>query len=291
MKNKKRFQPGFFQFFVLLIVATSAFADTPSVDEKISARALFDQAVSMSVNGDWLAAEKLFRQVSLIHPEWPEPKNNLAIVLLKLDKVEQAQQAIESAVISLPSFKVAQENRKQLYDHAAAVAYYKAVGDSRKPAFPQLQLLHEIDAPVLKKPEHIEAVEPENRKIRDSESEQKISDAIEKTVMLWSKSWSELNIDQYLSSYSTQFRPSGSEQSYTQWSNIRRTKFRLTGNIQVELQDMKVYVRNNETQALAEFIQNYKSNKYQDRVIKQLLLVLENDRWLIQSERVLQQLN
>jgi len=168
MKNKKRFQLSGFLSFLLLLFISASYADVLPVDKKPSARELFNQAVAMSVNEDWLVAEKIFRQLSLTHPEWPEPKNNLAIVLLKLGKVEQAQQAIESAVISLPSFKVAQENRKRLYDHAAAVAYYKAVGDNGKPVFPQIQLLHKIDAPILQEPVVIEeplvieAVEPES---------------------------------------------------------------------------------------------------------------------------------
>jgi tetratricopeptide (TPR) repeat protein len=287
MKYKNSFRLSCLLSF-LLMFASVAFAAVPSEDNKPSPRTLFSQAVAMSVNGDWLSAEKLFQQVALAHPEWPEPKNNLAIVLLKMDKVEQAQKAIESAVISLPSFKVAQENRKRLYDHAAAVAYYKAVGDSRKPDFPKLQLLHEINEAVPKADKPAEKANPEEI---HATSKQQVSGAIEAKLITWSKSWSDVNIDQYLSAYSTQFRPSGAEKDYTQWSRHRRAKFRLTGSIRVELQDVKVYVRNNEKQALAEFIQNYQSNQYQDKVIKQLHLVLENGQWLIQSERVLQQLN
>jgi len=292
--------PGFFlMMFSSVTLAAVAAADITVRQDKPDARVLFDQAVSLSAHGDWLGAEKLFKQISLDHPGWPESKNNLAIALFNLGKIEQAQQALEDAVTSLPSFRVAQENRKRLYDHSAAMAYHKAIGSNEKPASPQLQLLREIDVSMLEELQPEEAQSEGHTPVENTEAlatdaaelKQQASDAVENAVNRWSKSWTDVNIDQYLSAYSTQFKPSDSVKDYTQWRNIRRAKFRLSGGIRIETQDIKVYLSSNEVQALVEFVQHYQSNKYQDKVIKQLHLVLENDRWLIQSERVLQQLN
>ena len=71
---------------------------------------LFQQAISLSKQGDWKQAAELFQQVASAQPDWPEPKNNLAVALLKLGQVEQARQILEQAVTSQASFKVAQEN-------------------------------------------------------------------------------------------------------------------------------------------------------------------------------------
>lgn len=95
-----------------MVVVDVVAEDIAVEHDKPDVKILFDQAVSLSVHGDWLGAEKLFKKISLDHPSWPESKNNLAIALFNLGKIEQAQQALEDAVTSLPSFKVAQENRK-----------------------------------------------------------------------------------------------------------------------------------------------------------------------------------
>ena len=65
----------------------------------------FQQAISLSKQGDWKQAAKLFQQVASEQPEWPEPKNNLAVALLKLGQVEQARQVLEQAVTSQPKFQ------------------------------------------------------------------------------------------------------------------------------------------------------------------------------------------
>ena len=271
--------------FLLMLNCIAILADTVPAYNKQDGRALFAKAVSLSVDGDWLAAEKLFQKIVLSHPEWPEPKNNLAVAQLKLGKVEKAQASLEDAVTSLPSFKVAQENRKRLYDHAAAVAYQKVISSAVNPSLPQLQLLHELNGQKIDK-EQINYVSKD-----DLDSKQALSSAIEKSVLFWSKAWADVNITQYLSAYSSQFIPADMSKDFTQWSDSRRAKFRFTDDVQVDLENIKIYLADNEVEAVAEFIQAYKSKKYRDRVVKQLHMILENDRWLIKAERTLKKLN
>lgn len=286
-----------------MLFASSLFSAATAENKEDSVKAMFDQAISLSEHGDWSGAEQLFKKISLDHPDWPEPKNNLAVALFNLGKIEQAQQALEDAVTSLPAFKVAQENRKRLYDHSAAVAYLKAIGEHEEVLPPQLQILHEVNSPLfngqaeaqvkevsLQAPDievAAEKIEPEP----EPEPEQLISSVIEQAVMLWSKAWSDADIDQYLSAYSSSFRSSDQNTDYTQWRNTRRAKFRISNGIRIDLQGIKIYLHDNESEAVAEFVQHYQSNKYQDKVVKQLYLVLENEHWLIRSERVLQQLH
>jgi hypothetical protein len=284
-----------------MLFASASFADAIAKNDAPDDRALFHRAVSLTAHGDWLAAQKIFKQISLRQPDWPEPKNNLAVALFNQGQISLAQQALEDAVISLPGFKVAQENRKRLYDHAAAVAYLKAIGKHKKLPLPQLQILSVIDAPAIKQQSESQAVKPANEdtkpanasaeRLNQADSRRLIYIAVEKAVMQWSVSWSELHIDEYLAAYSIQFNPAYPVSDYTQWRKQRRAKFRLTTHLQIKLQDVKVYLRDNEIQAYAEFTQYYKADKYQDKVTKQLQLIFDNDRWLIQSERVLQQLN
>ncbi len=264
--------------FCLWLLPVMVFAQQKSIDDFL----LFKHAVNLTEDGRWSDAAILFKDIAARNPDWPEPKNNLAIAQFKLGKIEQAQQAIEAAVISLPSFKVAQSNRKKLYDHAAAMAYYKAVGVSEKPENPELEILTEIKkAPVVKS-----SVVDNN-----SQAASTVFSDIRNSLSKWSEAWSDNNIEQYFSVYSNDFTPSGSAKDYTQWRMLRRSKFKYLNKLDIRLTNVQVYLSENNSQALVEFIQDYKSEKYQDRVQKQLKMVYENERWLILSERVLKQIN
>lgn len=274
-------------FFLLLFsVSHLSLANEPSQTNAVDDYALFRQAVALSNQGMWQDAAKLFKDISSRNPGWPEPKNNLAIAQVKMGQLQQAQATIEEAVTSQPSFKIAHSNRKSLYDHSAAMAYYKAMGNSKKkPKLPKLVMLTEVKE-VTKVPEQPVVHKTENQ----TNNRQEITNQIQNTVLNWSEAWSNSDIEQYLAAYSTDFTPSDAKKDYTQWRDLRRAKFQFTKGISVKLDDLKVYLDDNNQHALAEFVQLYKSAKYQDKVVKQLHLINENKRWLILSERVLTQL-
>ena len=289
IKNNKVLQrPIFLRRLFLIMFFVLPHSVSGAINDEVETRDLFARAVTLTAEGEWLAAEKLFKQISLMHPESPEAKNNLAVSLLKQGKVEQAKLAIEEAVTSLPGFKVAQNNRKKLYDHAASVAYHKATGNLNTPDLPTLELLPEIYIDLKKDDADMDDIALASLNLK---SDEVIASNIENLVVSWSKAWSDLQIEQYLSFYSLHFKPLKPLEDYTQWRDIRRAKFRFSGPLRITTQLHKVYLHTNEKQALVEFLQSYQSNKYQDKVLKQLHLVLENDRWLIRSENVLQQLN
>ncbi len=211
--------------FCLWLLPVMVFAQQKSIDDFL----LFKHAVNLTEDGRWSDAAILFKDIAARNPDWPEPKNNLAIAQFKLGKIEQAQQAIEAAVISLPSFKVAQSNRKKLYDHAAAMAYYKAVGVSEKPENPELEILTEIKkAPVVKS-----SVVDNN-----SQAASTVFSDIRNSLSKWSEAWSDNNIEQYFSVYSNDFTPSGSAKDYTQWRMLRR--YSAFFQIEIELIDFLI---------------------------------------------------
>jgi len=83
---------------------------------------LFAQAYELSVLQQWPAAESIYRDLLERNKDWPEPKNNLAILLLKTNRIDEARVMLEEAVVSTPSYRTAQKNRTQLYDFLAAQA-------------------------------------------------------------------------------------------------------------------------------------------------------------------------
>ena len=228
----------------------------------------------------------MFRDIAQRQPSWPEPKNNLAVAMLKMGQVEQAQQALEEAVTSQLSFKTAQDNRKRLYDHLAAVAYDKAIGSSEPTRLPALELLTEVK--ILEQTPKTEVI-VENSSQADIVAD--VSNNIRQRLLGWSRAWSVSDVEQYLAAYSHQFKPSEPGKDYNQWRNIRRARLQLAQNTKVELENIRIYLDEDNQQALAEFVQHYRSASYQDRVVKQLHMALENNQWLILSERVIEQLN
>lgn len=267
------------------MASATVFAQPPQ-KKTINDLNLFQEAVKLSADGNWSNAEKIFREIAARNPGWPEPKNNLAVALYNAGKLEQAQQALEEAVTSLPSFRTAQENRQRLYDYSATMAYYKAVGIDEKPNQPRLEMLSDVKGTsniVTRLGPAVVRDEPGN--IDDVIGQVKVS------LINWSESWSSSNVDQYLAAYSTRFEPSELAKDYAEWRKKRRDKLRFTKIDRVSIDAIHVYVDSSRQQALAEFVQHYKAANYQDKVKKQLHLAYENDRWLIVAERVLHQLN
>lgn len=240
----------------------------------------FQQAISLSKQGNWKQAAKLFQQVASEQPEWPEPKNNLAVALLKLGQVEQARQILEQAVISQPSFKVAQGNRQKLYDHLAAKSYEKALGNSGSLSLPNLELLDSIQQttaqPVLE--------------TLDTDPVAEADTLIRQQLNLWSTAWSGSDIDAYLACYSPRFKSFEQNIDFQQWRYQRRIRLKSSRNVAINLDNIKVFFDQQANTALVEFVQSYRSVNYTDKVIKQLLLSFENKQWLITSERVIKAL-
>ena len=109
---------------------------------------LFINAVKLSEQGHWLKAEPVYRELMQRNADWPEPKNNLAIVLLKTDRMDEAREMLEKAIGSSPSYRIAQANRTQLYNYLATKAYDKALGSKSIVTVPEMELIKSVDLPV-----------------------------------------------------------------------------------------------------------------------------------------------
>ncbi|MDH5734700.1 MAG: hypothetical protein OEY87_01135, partial [Gammaproteobacteria bacterium] len=215
-------------------------------------------------------AKAVFQNLAGTHQDWPEPKNNLAAVLLKQGELEQAQKAIDEAINSQPSFRVAQNNRNRIYEYLAALAYDKVLGNGKKANPPQIDMLTELsmNQPEVKTP----PVVVKEVVVEKPPQQSNAVNYIKQRLLAWSRAWSEADEKHYFSSYSTRFRPSDPGKDYTQWRNTRLVRLRNSQNTQVVLNQINVYLSDNKQRAVAEFIQNYSSATYKDRVIKQLVL-------------------
>jgi len=291
-------------FAVLMVFISTAVngVEQPVARVAPDDHSLFSHAVHLSEQGKWLEAARLFTAIAARHPAWPEPKNNLAVAMLNLGKMDLAQQALEDAVGSQPSFRTAQDNRQRLYDYLAAIAYDRALGKSAQTAPPKLALLTRLalpepSTPVSARPAPVKPapVKPVPTQLASASPTQhpakQVSATIRQRLLAWSRAWSAADVNAYLAAYSLHFKPASPETDYNEWRNIRRARLTIPDNTRVELNNIHIYLDQDNARALAQFEQSYRSDHYHDRVVKQLQLTLEQGQWLIVSERVIEKLN
>lgn len=298
-----------FAWLCLLLPAMAVAAETAQA-EPLSDEALFARAVSLSEQQQWTEAETIYRALLKSRPQWPEPKNNLAIVLLKTGRLEQAKQMLEQAVVSSPSYRVAQANRSQLYNYLATQAYHKALGERSELALPSLDLIEQIhqniklvEKPVevivekrVEVPVEVIVEKPvidrsEFTRIKQvdlsAERDQQIKQQIQQQLMRWSQAWSAGDYETYIQTYSSEFDPGDPTTSLEEWKNIRHAKLKYSKNTRVTLDRLRVFVEATAQYALVEFVQAYRSASYSDTVLKQLYMTKNDNNWRILSERVI----
>ena len=272
----------FVSIILLTLISQSVLADD---------REVFNRALSLSKQGQWQQAADLFAQVASRNPQWPEPKNNLAVSLLNLGKVAEAQQALDAAVVSRSSFSVAQNNRQRLYDYLAAQAYSKALSQKSLATPPALELINALDLPAavpvvaMAQP----AVAEPSPVVKNTAAATTRAIGIEAFVNNWALAWSNADVKNYLAAYSGRFKPDDGK-SFEQWAETRRLRLKTASNTKVDVQDLHIYVDSSQQQAVVEFIQSYTSSTYRDRTVKQLLLAIEGNNWRILAERVIAQM-
>lgn len=248
-------------------------ASTPA-DAPVIQATPFEQAITLMHQQQWSQAAALFKQIIQQQAESVAARNNLAIALLKEGDADGARQALEQAVTALPEFKIAQQNRQALYDYLAAQAYDQALGKKPERPLPELELITEQSA-----------------KPADTNEQEKIAGAILQKLNAWAKAWSNGDVNGYFSVYAADFQPQKNIASdYNDWHRGRLLKLRRRDKPDIRIENATIFLNEAKNQAIAEFVQQYRSSHYGDTVIKQLRFVLHNGRWLIQSERVLEQL-
>ncbi|MCW9046631.1 MAG: tetratricopeptide repeat protein [Gammaproteobacteria bacterium] len=297
-----------FTYLLLFLFSTAIMAGVDDLKIFNDDKKLFSKAVRLSTQKQWLEAEPIYRDLLKRNQYWPEPGNNLAILLLNTGRTDEALTVLEQAVISSPGYRITQKNRSELYGYLATLAYDKALGSDQQSSMPELELIKTIYQPVkiiekevekevekivikevfVEKPqlvEHQQVVEPQQ--VSEGATQNDIGRHIKQQLLDWSRAWSKGDFDQYIKSYSTDFVPSDARKSYAEWKNIRRARLKFTKGVNVEIEQLRIFVENQGKYVLVEFIQNYRSDSYRDTVLKQMYMQNQQDNWLILSERTI----
>ncbi len=100
----------------------------------------------------------------------------------------------------------------------------------------------------------------------------------------WLQAWMKQDVEAYLAFYAKQFKAPDNEPR-GKWEQTRRTRVSRPKKIEIRLSSLKVQIANTEN-AIAIFHQDYRSDSYGDKVIKELAFIKENGVWRIRQERV-----
>lgn len=101
----------------------------------------------------------------------------------------------------------------------------------------------------------------------------------------WAEAWRSRNEEAYLAAYAASFRPDAG-QSRDEWEKRRRLLLGITRSVDLQIDGVAIEVVA-EDRAQVSFRQFYRSDTYQDAVIKQLKFVRVDNLWLIEEEKVL----
>ncbi len=107
------------------------------------------------------------------------------------------------------------------------------------------------------------------------------TDIVTSKLFNWVKAWQERNVPLYLSFYSKRFRDP--KKSYSKWETGRRKSIEKALGISIKLSNIKALVLKKNTIKIS-FVQRYKSNKFSDIGIKELIWEKDKKSWKITKE-------
>lgn len=108
--------------------------------------------------------------------------------------------------------------------------------------------------------------------------------AITKAVQSWASAWSKKDVKTYLAHYGRDFEPPKGLNRKA-WEEERSQRLTKPGNIEVELENVKV-VNVSGDRATVKLRQHYRSANLSTSSNKTIGLVLQDGKWVIQQERV-----
>ena len=113
------------------------------------------------------------------------------------------------------------------------------------------------------------------------------NEIIREIILGWAKSWQNKNLDKYFSYYSDNFTLSYFKDNEL-WKKDRIKRISSKNEIKILIKDLSTeFIIGDEEKAFVTFTQEYISKSYYDEVIKKIILIKNNDMWLIESEELI----
>lgn len=248
-------------------------------------RAQFAKGVAYAEANQREEAIAVFTQMIETHPTLPEPYNNLAVIYADQGNYEKAQKLLERVIKIRPDYATAQENLGDIYLKRAAEAYGKTlqldVGNQR--AQTKRQQASNLVASFADAKPAADTPSPSPTPARQAKNGD-VGTVHQVTLAIndWLRAWENRDMDAYLASYTNDF-VGQNEASHTTWVKSRTARITGASSISVDYSKLKVILERGNT-AKATFLQSYRSDSYQDRTQKTLMLKKVDGKWLISQE-------
>ena len=255
----------------------------------------------------------VFTKLNEDYPELAEPYNNLAVIYAQQKQYDKARQALEMAIRTHPSYATAHENLGDIYARMASQSYDKALqlDASNSSAQTKLAMIRDlmsvtpsgtrtaataptVTAPVVVEPSkstqvaavpevrHVEA--PATPELEKTVPASPDADDIAKVIDSWATAWSSKDVKGYLLHYAPNFKTPGGV-SRAKWEAERGNHIGKPDAILVTVDSLNV-AANGPDQAVVKFRQHYVSASRKSSSNKELVMVKQNGKWLIQQERI-----
>lgn len=210
-------------------------------------------------------------------------ENNLAVVLMRQKKYEEAQQRLDAALQADKQVARTLDNLNQIYAYKAQQAY-KKVFDKTQVKQPKGEWLFVELEDQITPPEEITVA----KVVEPVVEEKPLSNALFEVTGLvesWRQAWSSQDVDRYLSFYDqNEFVPKNG-MSYRAWEKSRYRNVRNPKYIKLYLDDMQLSeLANGEVRA--DFEQRYESDRFNDSIHKYLVWKKDGGDWKIIREEV-----
>ena len=113
------------------------------------------------------------------------------------------------------------------------------------------------------------------------------NEIVNQIILNWAKSWQNKNLDKYFSYYSDGFTSSYFEDNEF-WRKDRVKRISSKNEIKILIKDLSIeFIIDDKEKAIVIFKQGYISKNYSDEVIKKIILTKNNNKWLIESEELI----
>jgi tetratricopeptide (TPR) repeat protein len=271
-------------------------------------RALLLKGNVNKLMGNTTQAVNIFKQLINQYPQMPEAYNNLAVLYADSGQTTLAIETLQQVFSTSNSYATAYKNLRTLYNQMASSAYREALDleDKSKPKKGQYALLNNTAAKTTaaslvattpqvsptstlakatSKP--VDNTLDSAATITSSKTTKPIDADSQVTAMVgrWAKAWSSRKVARYFSYYHNEFVPPKG-MSRKVWENYRGK--RLTKPKVIDVQVVGLSIKHGkDNRATALFEQHYRSDRYEDIVVKQLSLKKTKGRWLIIKETTL----
>lgn len=241
-------------------------------------------------------AIKTFADITRDYPQLPEPYNNLAVLYAQQGNYEKARDALEAALATHPSYATAHENLGDIYAALAGAAYNRALmlDQGNQTVRNKLNFLNDIGQPgqpgkapaaalaAAPAPAGAPAATPVAAERATAEApEATVEKAVQVQLDLWASSWSSKDVDAYIGTYSTSFRPEGGVSRET-WEAQRRDRVARPKRIRVGVVNPQFLVLG-DGRVRVIFTQEYESDSFSDSVSK-VLELRDEGGWKIVRE-------